>query len=121
VNCGIVFSNANGKESVKALYSNVNSTQFCTQLQNASTGFRVVTIEHLMAAFYSAGIHNAMVEIDGPEIPILDGSSRAFSHAIRNAGVQEQNHKMPYLKILRPVKVFPPFSKLQCSIDNEFT
>ena len=62
---------------VKASYKNVTSAKLCTTLEN-SHGIKVSTVEHLLAAFYIAGIDNALVEINCEEVPIMDGSARDF-------------------------------------------
>ena len=62
---------------VHAHYTNVAGSSLCTTIEN-TYGIKVSTVEHLMAAFAGTGIHNAIVEIDGPEVPILDGSSLEF-------------------------------------------
>ena len=71
------------KNIIEASYKNVSSTILCTKIQN-SYGVSVSTIEHLMAAFYGEGIDNVLVEIDAPEIPIMDGSAFDFVEAIRS-------------------------------------
>ena len=70
---------------IKAKYSNVVDTKLCTEIANSS-GVSVRTIEHLMAAFAGTGIHNALVEIDGSELPIFDGSSKIFVEKILATG-----------------------------------
>ena len=58
-----------------------------------------------MAAFYGEGIDNVLVEIDAPEIPIMDGSAFDFVEAIRSVGVQEQNYSKKFIKVLKKVEV----------------
>ena len=70
---------------IKAVYNAVSDTNFSTKIRN-SDGTSVQTIEHLMAALAGTGIHNALIEIDGPELPILDGSSREFVKLILSSG-----------------------------------
>lgn len=89
---------------IPALYDHVNDTQLCTRLANEA-GVEVSTVEHLMAALAGTGIHNAMIEIDGPEIPIMDGSSAPFVSAILNAGVQEQDAPLRAIRILKDVSI----------------
>ena len=62
---------------LKANYKNVTSTKLCTTLEN-EYGVKVSTVEHLLAAFYIAGIDNALIEIDNEEVPIMDGSAKDF-------------------------------------------
>ena len=93
VNSGIKFKRTdidNSKNIIEASYKNVSSSALCTKIKN-SYGVSVSTIEHLMAAFYGEGIDNVMVEIDAPEVPIMDGSAFDFVNAIRSYGIQEQN------------------------------
>ncbi len=99
---GIVFV-FNGVQ-IPARYDHVADTRLSTQIAKESGS--VSTIEHLMAAFYFAGITNCLVYIDGPEVPILDGSAWEFYQGIWKAGAYEfqQEHGI-YLKVLRPVEV----------------
>ena len=79
-NSGIVFKRKDvdsTKNLIEASYKNVNSPVLCTKIKN-SFGVSVSTIEHLMAAFYGEGVDNAIVEIDAPEVPIMDGSAFDF-------------------------------------------
>lgn len=76
-----------GKDAViAARYDNVTDTTLNTRLTNAA-GVSVSTVEHLMAAIAGCGLHNVLIDIDGPEIPIMDGSSRRFVREIVNAGM----------------------------------
>jgi len=65
----------------------------------------VSTIEHLMAAFYGEGIDNVLVEINAPEVPIMDGSAFDFVMAIKSYGTQEQNYSKKFIKVLKKVEV----------------
>ena len=87
-NTGITFVRTDvvGKNpTIKALYNFVSGTSLCTRISN-NDGVSVQTIEHLMAAFAGTGVHNAVVEIDGPELPIMDGSAKGFVKKILEAG-----------------------------------
>ncbi|HEY5973510.1 MAG TPA: UDP-3-O-acyl-N-acetylglucosamine deacetylase [Geobacteraceae bacterium] len=88
---------------IPARYDMVAETRLSTQI--ASSGAAVATIEHLMAAFYFAGITNCLVYIDGPEVPIMDGSAWEFYHEMWRAGIYEFPESGVYLKVLRPVEV----------------
>ena len=90
-------------ELIPARYDMVADTRLSTQI--ASNGVSVSTIEHLMAAFYFSGITNCLVYIDGPEVPILDGSAWEFYQAMWKAGVYEFAENGVYLKVLKPVEV----------------
>lgn len=76
------------KPDVPAHLSSVHQTQFCTTLRQAET--TIATVEHLLAALAGMGIDNARIELDGPEVPILDGSAQMWTHAILKAGYQVQ-------------------------------
>ena len=89
---------------IPALYDHVSGTHLCTRLTNAE-GVEVSTVEHLMAALAGTGVHNALIEIDGPEIPIMDGSSDRFVSAITKAGLLEQSAPIRAIRILKPVSV----------------
>ncbi len=68
-------------------------------------GQRVGTVEHLLAAFAGLGIDNALVELDGPEVPIMDGSAAPFAFLLRAAGICEQPAPRPWIEVLRPVEI----------------
>tara|TARA_B100001173_G_C15962307_1_gene536230 strand:- start:338 stop:1264 length:927 start_codon:yes stop_codon:yes gene_type:complete len=106
-NTGILFKRIDVEKSksiIEANYKNVNSPILCTKIQN-SYGVSVSTIEHLMAAFYGEGIDNVLVEINAPEVPIMDGSAFDFVDAIRSAGTQKQNYERQFIKVLKKVEV----------------
>ena len=107
VNTGIKFvrTDINTDENIiEANYINVISPILCTKIQN-SFGVSVSTIEHLMAAFYGEGIDNVVVEIDSPEVPIMDGSSFDFVEAIRSVGTEEQKGLKKFIKVLKKVEL----------------
>jgi len=89
---------------IDARHLAVTATELCTVIGDRDSG-AVATIEHLMAALAGLGIDNVLVEIDGPEVPILDGSSAPFIDAIDEVGVTSQNATRRYLKVLKPVRV----------------
>ena len=106
-NSGILFKRTDvdkAKNIIEASYKNVSSPILCTKIKN-SYGVSVSTIEHLMAAFYGEGIDNVLVEIDAPEVPIMDGSAFDFVEAIRSAGIQEQKYFRKFIKVLKKVEV----------------
>jgi UDP-3-O-[3-hydroxymyristoyl] N-acetylglucosamine deacetylase / 3-hydroxyacyl-[acyl-carrier-protein] dehydratase len=90
-NTGITFQRIDleGKPTVKADVDFVVETRRSTTLEN--NGARVSTVEHLLAALVGTGVDNVLVKLDGPELPILDGSSKPFVDAILNSGVKKQN------------------------------
>tara|TARA_B100000941_G_C28501638_1_gene554674 strand:- start:549 stop:1472 length:924 start_codon:yes stop_codon:yes gene_type:complete len=105
-NHGIVFKRVDLKENnlIEAKYSNVSSAKLCTTLEN-SNGVKVSTVEHLLAAFYIAGIDNAIVEINCEEIPIMDGSAKEFLNVFEKIKIKTLNSKRKYLKIVDKVEL----------------
>lgn len=106
-NAGIYFIRTDvhdGDARIPALWSHVTTSELCTLLSN-DDGVSVSTVEHLMAAFAGCGILNARVEVDGPELPILDGSAQLFVEAILAAGIENQDAPALAIEILKPVEV----------------
>ena len=106
-NTGIIFYRADvsqGEPRIAASFENVVESDLCTTVANED-GVKVSTIEHLMAALYGCGIDNALVEVDGPEIPIMDGSAAPFVFLIECAGTVEQATPREVIRVLRPVEV----------------
>jgi UDP-3-O-[3-hydroxymyristoyl] N-acetylglucosamine deacetylase len=102
---GIVFERmdiAGPHNTVPAIWDHVRISPLCTQIINAQ-GTEVRTIEHLMAALYTSGITNAHIAINGPEVPIMDGSSLPFLQLIAQAGVKDLEAPRMFLEIIRPV------------------
>lgn len=93
-----------GDAMIPARWDSVEQTALCTRIFNQA-GVSVSTIEHLMAALAGCGIHNALIELDAPEVPILDGSSAGFVRAILRAGVIEQGVPVRAIEVLKPVSV----------------
>ncbi|MEE7506427.1 UDP-3-O-acyl-N-acetylglucosamine deacetylase [Methylobacterium sp. C33D] len=89
---------------IKAHHALVSATELCTVLGDVETG-AVATVEHLMSALYGLGVDNALVEIDGPEMPILDGSALPFVQAIDQIGIAACDTPRRWLKILRHVRI----------------
>ncbi|MFQ5438146.1 MAG: UDP-3-O-acyl-N-acetylglucosamine deacetylase [Paracoccaceae bacterium] len=85
-------------------YDNVIDTKLCTAIAN-DAGTSVSTVEHLMAAFAGCGVHNALVEVDGPEIPIMDGSSDRFVREILTTGLRRLNAPVRAIRVLERVEV----------------
>ena len=106
VNNGIKFIRTDLKKDniVPALWSNVSSTNLCTTISNEK-GVSVSTIEHLMSALSGMHIDNALIEIDGPEVPIMDGSSKVFVELIEKVKLIEQNSQRKILKVIKEIKV----------------
>ena len=105
-NTGIVFKRVdiNNDNIIDANFKNVVEPILCTKIRNES-GVTVSTVEHLMAAFYGEGIDNALVEVDAPEIPIMDGSAVDFVDAIRSVGLEEQKELRKFIKVLKKVEI----------------
>ncbi|MGO9485119.1 MAG: UDP-3-O-acyl-N-acetylglucosamine deacetylase [Rhodomicrobium sp.] len=82
----------------------VSNLTLCTVL-SAADGTSIATVEHLLAALRGLGIDNAGIEVDGNEIPIMDGSAEQFADAIQETGLRELDEPRRYIKVLRPVQV----------------
>ena len=128
-NSGIVFrrTDVTGRPKLPALFADVIVSPLNTRLSNAE-GVTVSTIEHLMAALAGCGVHNALIDIDGPEVPILDGSAAAFVRGIVAAGLSRLSAPLRAIEILRDVEVseggatakLSPATTLQIEFDIEF-
>jgi len=107
IDTGIVFVRtdiADQDNRITASAEAVCKTQLGTVIGNAA-GVTVSTIEHLMAAFATLGVDNAVVELDGPEMPIMDGSSEPFVQILDQAGRRQQEAPRRYIEILAPTEV----------------
>jgi len=104
-NHGISFVRVDmpGSPPIPANYKYVVNTQLAITLGRGKV--RVSTVEHLLAALQGLGIDNALVEVDGAEIPILDGSAVTYREAILSAGIETQHQVRPFLQIRRRVEV----------------
>lgn len=104
---GIVFHRLHkdgGVTELKAVTSQVGNTDLCTVL-GVQPDRSVATIEHVMAAIYSLGIDNLVIETDGAEMPIMDGSSEPFVQAIEQAGIRNLGIKRRYIRVVKPVRI----------------
>ena len=104
---GIWFSRSDvavGDRLVPARWDAVNRSPLCTKLENP-TGLSISTVEHLMAAIAGCGIHNLLIEIDGPEVPILDGSSLPFVRGIMQRGLRQLAAPVMAFEVLKTVSV----------------
>ena len=107
VDHGIVFRRTDvvgGGVEIPATFDNVCDTRMCTVI-GAEDGTYIATIEHLMAALAGAGVDNALIEVGGAEVPVMDGSSAPFLFLIDCAGVVEQDAPRKAVRILQPVSV----------------
>jgi len=93
-----------GDREVQATVDAVIATEFATVLGDAE-GPLVATAEHVLAALRGMGVDNATIEIDGPEVPIMDGSAAAFVAAIDQAGIVSQSAARRFIQVLKPVQV----------------
>ena len=103
---GILFKRSDlfTKNIITAKFFNVSNTNLCTEISNKH-GAKISTIEHIMAALWAMKIDNVLIEVSGPEVPIVDGSSKAFIELIKESGIKVQSKKRNYLKIIKTVKV----------------
>ncbi|MDA1185844.1 MAG: UDP-3-O-acyl-N-acetylglucosamine deacetylase [Acidobacteria bacterium] len=103
-NSGIRFRRSDlGGQEVPARISHVGGINHATGLSRDTV--RVDTVEHLLAAFMSLGVDNAVVELNSPEVPIMDGSAAPFIYLIQEAGIKSLQAPRQYLKVLRPISV----------------
>ena len=103
---GIVFRRTDLGIEVPARFDTVVDTRLCTVLAPASQPqARVATVEHVMAALSACGIDNAVVALDGPEVPVLDGSSAPFMFLIECAGRSVQSAPRGVIEVLKPLRV----------------
>jgi UDP-3-O-[3-hydroxymyristoyl] N-acetylglucosamine deacetylase len=89
---------------IMARWENVVASQLCTLLKNDS-GASVSTVEHVMAALAGMGIDNATITVDGPELPIMDGSSLPFVEAFKRVGIESLDARREAIKILKTIEV----------------
>jgi len=104
---GIVFIRTdieNNSIEIPVAPSSVRSAQLCTVIGTHDSA-TVSTVEHLLAALRGCGIDNARIEIDGPEVPILDGSALPFVEAIEDAGLVSLGTRRRAIRILKPVEI----------------
>ncbi len=107
VGTGIVFVRTDIKDRdnrIPVSGEAVVDARLNTMIENAA-GVRLSTIEHLMAAFAALGVSNAVVEVDGPELPILDGSALQFVQLLDRAGFRRPEAAVRYIEILEPIRV----------------
>lgn len=103
---GIAFRRTDLSRTIQARFDMVVDTRLSTVIADpAWASARVGMIEHLMAAFTAKGIDNALVEVDGPELPILDGSAAPYLFLLDCAGVAEQDAARPIMEVTRPIRV----------------
>ena len=107
MDAGFIFVRSGSDSSdreIQATAESVIATEFATVLGDRE-GPLVSTAEHVLAALRGMGIDNATIEVDGPEVPIMDGSAAAFVAAIDQAGILEQSARRRFIQVLKPVQV----------------
>ena len=109
-NTGIVFRRIDmpGKPEVQAVAGNVIDVRRATTIASRTTGGFVVTVEHIMASLHAAGVDNAIVEMDGPEPPIADGSAKAYFFGIQEAGLERLSAPAPLPTAMTPTSPSSP-------------
>lgn len=105
-NTGIIYTRTDldPKVVMKCDAESVRDTQLCTALVNAQ-GVRISTVEHLTAALSALGIDNLFVEVNAPELPVMDGSAQPFIYLFESVGMQELDAPKQYLQVRRKVRV----------------
>ena len=105
-NTGVVYcrTDLNPPVTFPANANSVRDTMLCTCLVNEQ-GVRISTVEHLNAALAGLGIDNVIIEVDAPEIPIMDGSASPFIYLLLDAGIEEQNAPKKFIRIKQKVRV----------------
>ena len=121
-NSGITFIRTDiegdlAKRSILANYKNVSDTNMCTTIKN-ETDCKISTIEHLMAALSGSGVDNIDIEVNGPEVPIMDGSSKQFVDLIENSGLVKLSKKRKFLKITKKIEIIDGDKKCSLSPDK---
>ncbi|MBT1156229.1 UDP-3-O-acyl-N-acetylglucosamine deacetylase [Aminobacter anthyllidis] len=122
---GVVFQVAD--REFRGIVSEVGATDLCTLLGDPA-GLHVATIEHLMAALFGLGIDNLLIEVEGAEVPILDGSAGQFVEAIDQAGIEVQGVKRRYIRVIKPVRIesgaswaeFRPYGGTRFEVEIDF-
>jgi len=130
-NTGIAFLRTGIPDSddleISARWDSVAATELCTVIGVPGRG-SVSTIEHLMAALYGLGVDNAIIELDAPEVPVMDGSSSAFVDLVDHVGIVEQSAPSRFIRVKKSVRVehgdsvgeLHPFDGFKCDITIDF-
>jgi UDP-3-O-[3-hydroxymyristoyl] N-acetylglucosamine deacetylase len=119
VDSGIVFERMDipGACKIKASFDNVVQTNMATTI--GVNGYRIATVEHLMAALFGMGIDNAMVQVEGGEVPIMDGSSAPFVDLLDRAGVEIQENYKRFFLVKKPMKLTDGNRSIQVTPSDE--
>ena len=128
INSGIIFIRTDIDETVliPAIAENVGDTSLSTAL--IKDGIKISTIEHLLSAIAGLGVDNCLIKVDGPEVPIMDGSSSPFVFLIQSAGLEEQNALKKFIKVKKEITVtrddayasIKPFNGFKVSFKVDF-
>src|SRR5271157_2370248 len=125
---GLVFLRSGlpngGSRRIEANWSKVTMTELCTVIGDGAQHM-VGTVEHLVAALRGLGVDNCLVEVDGPEVPIMDGSAAAFVEAIDRIGLRQLTARRRFVKILKAVRIeqgrgFAELRPCQSTADSGF-
>lgn len=127
---GVVFQRQHDDGSVseyRAVSAHVGNTDLCTVL-GTNPARSIATIEHVMAALYALGLDNVVVEVDGAEMPIMDGSSEVFVEAIEQVGITNLGVKRRYIRVTKPVRIesgaswseFRPYDGTRFEVEIDF-
>lgn len=127
---GVVFQRIDEAASgrfIRALAAEVGETDLCTGLGDPASD-HIATVEHLMAALSAMGIDNVSIEIDGGEVPIMDGSAADFVEAFRQVGIETLDEKRRYIRIVKPVRIdmsgswaeFLPYDGTRFEVEIDF-
>ncbi len=128
---GILFTISDSRDrcaiDIPATLQSVGATDLCTVLGDPA-GAHVATVEHLMAALIALNVDNVIVEIDGPEVPVMDGSSEYFVRAIESTGLTSLDEGRCYIRINKPVRVdlgaswgeFVPYEGTRFEVEIDF-
>jgi UDP-3-O-[3-hydroxymyristoyl] N-acetylglucosamine deacetylase len=119
-NTGIRFYRSDLNTEVAADWRNTIESPLCTTLAN-DKGASIGTVEHLMAAFAGLEIDNVLVELDGPEVPVMDGSASPFVFLIECAGLAVQDAPRRFIRVLKPISVGTPGTSAALVPDDRFS
>ena len=122
-NSGIVFVRTDIKNQlnkIRAVYNSVSKTTLGTTISN-NEGVEVAVIEHLMAALWGCKIDNVIIELDGPEIPIMDGSAESFVFLAECAGIEVQQESRKYIEILKEISITDGESSISLTPSDHFS
>jgi UDP-3-O-[3-hydroxymyristoyl] N-acetylglucosamine deacetylase len=128
INKGIIFRriDINPIVEIPAFYDKVGDTRLCTSLHH--NGIKVATVEHLLSALAGLGIDNAYIDVNAPEIPIMDGSAAPFVFLLQSAGIREQGAAKRFIRVLKPIRIndndkyvqFLPYNGYKISFTIDF-